>query len=320
MSRPPKRLQLKATRLIPVRPSIPPPYVPCNPSILLTTEGYLVNCRGVDIRRRRSRRRGGEDEVVIRSRNVLMRFSRELELLDQYPMVIDEPPLRDTSIRGLEDCRLFEVDGAMYFLCATADRHPSGHIHLSVCQLERDGRVSAHRPLVGVFDDRPQKNWLPFVGADGGVRAIYGYAPLTVLRLDVRAGRYEVDVQVRHRRRAKTWRGSAGPVSIPDSDRRLMLVHDVIIRNRPGGRSERTYLHRFIECDAAFSLTRVSRPFVFMEEGIEFACGMTLSHNGANLMIGVGIQDKRAYLCQVSLAEVERMLGRPNRVASDEQP
>ena len=208
----------------------------------------------------------------------------------------------------------------IYFLCATADRHPSGHIHLSVCQLEGDGRVSAHRPLVGVFDDRPQKNWLPFVGADGGVRAIYGYAPLTVLRLDVQSGRYEVDVQVRHRRRAKTWRGSAGPVSIPDSDRRLMLVHDVIIQNRPGGRSERTYLHRFIECDAAFSLTRVSRPFVFVEEGIEFACGMTLSHNGANLVIGVGIQDKRAYLCQVSLAEVERMLGRPKGVASDEQP
>lgn len=307
MSRPLDRFQLKVARLVPIRPSIPTPFVPCNPSILRTSDGYLVNCRGVDIKRRRTRRRG-EDEVVIRSRNVLMRFSRELELLDQYPLVIDEPPLRETSIQGLEDCRLFEIDGAIFFLCATADRHPSGHIHLSVCRLERDGRVSAHRPLVGAFDDRPQKNWLPFVDADGAVRAIYGYAPLTVLRLDVRSGRYEVDIQVRHRRRARTWRGSAGPVSIPDSDRRLMLVHDVIIGKGPGGRSKRTYRHRFIECDAGFSLTRASRPFVFTHEGIEFACGMTLSHDRRDVVIGLGIRDKRAYLCQVSLGDVEGML------------
>jgi hypothetical protein len=254
---------------------------------------------------------GAEAEAVIRSRNVLMRLSRDLETVDERPVIHDEPPLRETAIQGLEDCRLFDVQGTLFFLCATADRHPSGHIHLSICRLEPDGRVVSHRPLIGPFDDRPQKNWLPFVDSDGTVRAIYGYAPLTVVRLDVESGGYAVEAEVKHSRRAKAWRGSAGPVSIPGGDRLLMLVHEVSVSEGPEGHPERIYLHRFIECDASFALTRVSRPFVFAHDGIEFACGMALAHDGRTLVIGFGIEDSSAYLCEVSLDRVESMLRGP---------
>ena len=157
-----------------------PQFLPCNPSILRTTDGYLVNCRGVKFEHGPDSHRGDGAAVRIRSRNVILQLSTDLQVIGERPVILDEPPLRETDIQGLEDCRLFDVDGRLFVLCATADRHPSGHVHVSICRLDSDGRVAVHRPLLGPFDDRPQKNWLPFVDRDGTVRAIYGYDPLTV--------------------------------------------------------------------------------------------------------------------------------------------
>jgi hypothetical protein len=250
----------------------------------------------------------GDTDDIIRTRNVLMRLDEHFTPLDEQPLTIDEPPLRESAIQGLEDCRLFEIEGTRFFFCVTADRHPSGQIHLSICRLDPDGRVAAHHPLVGRFDDRPQKNWLPFVDGGGGVHAIYGYDPFTVVRVSADSGRYEVETEVPHQWNTAGWRGSAGPVSLPDSDRLLMLVHEVPFKPRPDLHRQRVYLQRFVECDRRFSLTRVSRPFVFAHQGIEFPCGMTLSHDSAHLVIGLGIEDERAYLCRISLDRVESML------------
>lgn len=299
---------LKGSRFLRLQPDIGPPYRPCNPSVLRTPEGYLVNCRTVNFEQRRLRYFCDDADGVFRSRNVLMRLARDFTVLDERPMVIDEPPLRQTAIQGLEDCRLFEVEGTHFAFCATTDRHPSGHIHLSVCRLLPDGRVAAHRPLVGPFDDRPQKNWLPFVDRRGNVCAIYGYDPLTVVRVSVDSGRYDVEAEIAHPWNAASWRGSAGPISVPRSDRLLILVHEAVSRDGPDGHPERVYLHRFVECDSGFSLTRVSRPFVFAHQGVEFSCGMTLSHDRASLVVGLGIEDGSAYLCRIPLARVETLL------------
>jgi hypothetical protein len=301
---------LKRVRFLRLQPSLAPRYRPCNPSILKTPEGYLVSCRAVSYTRLPHRR--NDEDHTIRSRNVLMRLDRDFAVLDERPVVITKPPLRRSAFQGLEDIRLFEIDGTRFAFCATADRHPSGNIHLSICRLRPDGRIAAHRPLVGPFDDRPQKNWLPFVDRRGVLRAIYAYEPLTIVRVCVRSGRYHVETKVAHPLTAAHWRGSAGPISIPGSDRLLILVHEVRVRDR-NGREERVYLHRFVECDRKFSLTRVSRPFVFAHRGIEFACGMALGHDGASLVIGLGMEDVSAYLCQISLCRVDQMLGKGGR-------
>ena len=301
---------LKGARFLRLQPAIAPPYHPCNPGILQTPDGYLVNCRAVNYMQNPRGYASDNADQMIRSRNVMMRLAKDFSVLDERPVVIDEPPLRYTAIQGLEDCRLFELQGSVCFLCVTADRHPSGHIHMSVCRLDDDGHVVSHRPLVGVFDDRPQKNWLPFADPDGSVRAIYGYDPFTVVRISVDSGEYEVEAEVAHSLNAAGWRGSAGPVSMPGTGRWLMLVHEVVVRHRPGRPADRVYLQRFVEveCDPRFVVTRISRPFVFAHHGIEFPCGMTLSHDGRELVIGLGIEDSSAYLCRLPLARVERLL------------
>jgi hypothetical protein len=267
-----------------------------------TREGYFVICRAVRYQKKPARCRSTHANHLITTRNVILGLTKTLTVVDEQSLVIDEPPPRQSAVTGLEDCRPFEHRGRRFLLCATGDRHPSGFIHQSLCLVDGDGRVAAHQPLTGSFDDRHQKNWLPFVSRDR-VRAVYGYDPLTVLRLDIDNGRYGVDLTAANPFGGRNWRGSGGPVSLPGSRKLLILVHEVL--ERPNGL---LYVHRFVECDRRFNVRRVSRPFVFAHRGIEFACGMTLSHDRRRLIVGLGIEDVSAYLCLVGIDAVERSL------------
>ncbi len=290
-------------------PPLPAPYAACNPSLLRTADGYLVNCRAVNYRQRRLRYWTPDADGIFHTRNVLMRLDREFNVLDQHDLVLEEPPLRDTRVRGLEDCRLFATRDGTFVLCTTADRHPDGRVHQSLCRIAEDGRLVDHRPLAGSFAG-PQKNWLPFTAADGTPRVVYAWDPLTILRVSASTGRYEIEREVPHGLDARHWRGSAGPIPWPTEggDRQWLLIHEAVRRLGPDGLPERIYLHRWVECDAAFALTRVSRPFVFAHKGVEFACGMTLDHDGTHLIVGLGIEDREAYLCRIPVARVRALL------------
>ncbi len=297
---------------LPLQPTITAPYRPCNPSLVRTDTGYLVLCRTVNYEQRRLRYRSFDDDQVYRTRNVLLRLDANCQRLEESEVVLDEAPAREAMVCGLEDCRLVQVHGALLFTCATMDRHPSGVVNQSICRLGAGGRVTTHRPLVGAFDGTIQKNWLPFVDGDGALQAIHSYAPLTLLRLSPGSGGYEVAQQTESAVNGIAWRGSAGPLAWPDGagrpGHRLVLVHEAIRRQGPDAEWERIYLHRFVEYDAAFRATRVSRPFVFAHKGVEFACGMACAHGGLELIVAFGIEDREAYLGRIAFTQLDRML------------
>lgn len=290
-----------------LRPDLAPPFRPCNPSVIRTPAGFLVNCRGVNYEQRRLRYRPLDEDQVFRTANVLMRLDPDGRVLDERPLPFDEPPPRRHPVQGLEDIRLVDTPAGLLALCTTTDRHPSGRMHQSLIGIDPGGRVTFHRPLVGPCDDRTQKNWLPFAGADGELYAIYGYDPLTILRLVVATGRYEVAVEMSHPIQAAGWRGSAGPLTLAGG-RRLMLVHEAVRRQGPDDEWERVYTHRFVASDGEFRLRQVSRPFVFAHKGVEFCCGMAFGHQGDEIVCGLGIEDREAYLCRLTLARVQALL------------
>jgi hypothetical protein len=306
---------LEDLSLTTLTPALPAPWRPCNPSIRRTTDGYLVICRAVNYEQSRMRYRTLDADGIYRTRNVLMRLDRSRRVLDERPVTIDEPPLRADRVQGLEDCRLVAGDDRFRFTCTTTDRHPRQRVHESLCEADPAGHVRAHRPLVGAYDDRPQKNWLPFLDA-GRLLAIYAYDPLTILEISDETGAYEVAIEAPPPVRASAWRGSAGPLRwpAPGAAGWLVLVHEVVHRVAdvdPGGRDptwERIYLHRFVEYDAAFRLRRLSRPFVFTHLGVEFAGGMTFAHDQDSLIVSVGIEDREAHLGRIARADVDARL------------
>jgi tetratricopeptide (TPR) repeat protein len=301
---------LRGAMFLRLQPRLEPPWRPCNPSIVRAGEGYLVNCRAVNYEQRRLRYRPLDDDRIFRTRNILLPLDRDGRACGQREVAIDEAPLRAATIQGLEDCRLFTWRGDTWMTCATADRHPSGRIHQSLCEIRSDGQVVQHRPLTGRFDALHQKNWLPFENQDGAMCAVYGYDPVTILRLDPRTGAYDVAARVANLVEAQGWRGSAGPIPWPPRAPVgwLLLVHEAIERDGPDGLRERVYTHRFVECDRSFALTRASAPFVFAHQGVEYACGMCHTVERDGVLIGLGVEDREAYLCRVPQDRIDLLM------------
>ena len=289
---------------IPLTPALPPEFAPCNPGLVRTGEGYLVNCRAVSYRITPEQHYvAREADGVLRSRNMLMRFDRDLVPLGSTEMYASVPPLRWHPVQGLEDVRLFTHNDQTGFLCTTTNLHPAGPVRMSVGRPGASGEVDHLRPLTGHGDDRPQKNWLPFViGSE--LFAIYSYEPLVVVKIDDATGRVEVVVERAQGRTFDDWRGSAGPIDLPShlGGGRLVLIHAV------SWNPVRRYTHRFIRMDADWRITHASRPFFFRTLGIEFGCGMCLAHGDDDVLISFGVEDREAWLCRVPLADVCRQL------------
>ncbi len=295
---------LPGASYVPVTPALPPEFAPCNPSIVRTTNGYVLNCRAVSYRIEPDGHYVAlEADGIFRSRNILMRLDRDLAPLGESPVETPTAPVRWHPVQGLEDVRLFTRGDRLGFLCTTTNLHPAGPVRISLGGLTSSGQVDHHRPVSGHGDDRPQKNWLPFV-AGFELFALYGYEPLVVLKIDDESGDAEVVAEQPQGRDFHHWRGSAGPIALPArvGGGRLVLVHAVATRNG------RRYTHRLLRVDDEWHVTHASRPFYFRRLGIEFACGMCLAHGDDEVLITFGVEDREAWVCRVSLEEVCRQL------------
>jgi hypothetical protein len=212
--------------------------------------------------------------------------------------------VRDTLVQGLEDGRLVEWRGRRFLLGTSWNLHPQAAVRMSLAVLD-GARVERLVPLSGYGDERSQKNSLPFVDPrTGDLLALYGYAPLVVLRVDVETGHCSPVAEVAHGRNLGRWRGSAGPLALPAElgGGWLVLIHDVSWHGR------RYYLHRFAHYADDWRLLRVSRPFFFRQREVEFSCGMCFAHEPGRLIVGFSVMDREAWLAEVDLGEVERML------------
>ena len=296
---------------VPLAPALPDLFVACNPSIVRTESGYLVNCRSVSYRMDDYQRYTAlEADGAYRTRNFLMTLDRVLGFVRQDEIVCDLTPLRESLVKGMEDCRLVRLGERLAVTCTTTDHHPSGLIQMSLMTLERhrgdagaEYRVAHHAPLTGHGDERVQKNWLPWV-EDGTLLALYGYEPLVVLRIDPDTGRCAPILERPQGRHFEDWRGSAGPITLPHEfgGGRLLLIHEVAYQGR------RYYLHRFATVDAEWRIDRVSRPFYFRHLGIEFAAGMCETHDGEGVLITFGVEDREAWLTRIPLRRVLELL------------
>jgi hypothetical protein len=143
-----------------------------------------------------------------------------------------------------------------------------------------------------------EKNWLLWPSGDE-LTLVYAYEPFTVLRVDPASGRARVHEQHAAPFRADRFRGSAGPVAIPERPgHSLALVHEVALRD-----PDRVYAHRWIEIASGVGMVAYSRPFVFDHVGVEYAAGL-LDNGDGTLTITYGYEDREARWALVDRAAV----------------
>jgi tetratricopeptide (TPR) repeat protein len=284
-------------------------YHPMNPSIQKTKNGYEVICRAVNYTQIGAKIFNTVDTTgIFHTKNFLLNYDKDFRLLKQHEIIENLPrkKIPAFNIDGLEDCRIFEFKDRFWFTCTTCDTNPTGDRQISLCRLEKKPTganiyVEALTPLIGTDLSRCEKNWLPFVENDQ-LLMVYSYDPFVIYRPNLETGECETVVHIETDHDFSRFRGSAAP--IPFDEGYLILVHEVSTLPE----YYRCYLHRFLYLDKNFKIARQTIPFVFMHQGVEYCCSMTLDHSGKQLILPIGIEDREAHFCFVDVDTIRSLL------------
>jgi hypothetical protein len=242
----------------------------------------------------------------IRSMNLHLWFDREFNILSSAE--IDETLLERTQpyattawVQGIEDPRLVRWRDTWWFAANSRVIDPRGNPSALLGRLDDEAtEVNQLTPLTYADGREVEKNWLPFVHNDR-LLLLYASDPTIVLEPDLDSGRCREVHFEEPALNFDRYRGSA-PL-IPYGERYLYTIHETsYLDNR------RIYLHRFVEMDRQFRITRVSRLFHVWHTGVEFNCGMCLNHAGDALLMTFSYEEQQSWLLNVPLAEVERLL------------
>lgn len=300
-----------AVMLPPLREGLDEYYCPLNPSIQKTQHGYSMICRAVNYTQKggMGHRSRDPDDPTIRTKNFFLEYDKNLRLLSQKEITETLPRLRQpTQVKGLEDCRLVEIDGDNWFTCSTFDHQPNS-VSQILCKL--GGKATAQHLPVKAFVPMDgwkgwcEKNWLPF-SYRGELCVVYLCDPFTVYQVDKKNGACKLIKEYTPPLDLSRFRGSAAPIAFGDGY--LMLIHEVVVGH------ERVYLHRFVYLDQDLNLKGLSKPFTFQHQGVEYCCGMALDHNNTECILSVGIEDREAHLCRLSVESIYSLLDPIKRI------
>jgi hypothetical protein len=202
------------------------------------------------------------------------------------------PPI-EGAIEGLEDIRLFEWDGLLYYLAT--QRQWTGRNRMMMGLYGQDIRVGM--VLEPPTDTVCEKNWIPCASLRG-LRFIYGWHPYSVGELV--GGRLSITTSVELPGLFRLFKGSTVPVSY--EGRLWCLVHYTI------DGSPRKYYHVVVCLDEGTLMpTHWSRPFYFERVGVEYCTGMTV--RDGTMYCWVSRHDKDPCLIEVGLEGVGPLNG-----------
>lgn len=279
-------------------------YHPMNPSICKTEEGYSVICRSVNYSQMGAKFFHTNDpDGIYRTRNFFLSYDRNFNLISQTEIqetVDRQRYFISNFVEGLEDCRIFQYENDFWFTCTSLDGNIGGIPQIALCKLGKE-TVERFIPLLGPDQNRCEKNWLPFI-KNQELQMIYSSDPFTVFRPSLESGNCEKVLEYVPRYDFSRFRGSAAPIAFDDGY--LMMVHEVSFL----GDGSRVYLHRFVYLDLNLEIKKISLPFTFTHQGIEFCCGMTLSHERDSLVMTIGIEDNQAFFVFIDPSDVRSML------------
>lgn len=288
-------------------------YLPLNPSIMKTDDGYDVVCRVSNICLPFYQPIiPGERSI---DRNFFLRYDKTFNLLDEHEIII--PPnlpaniIHDNQIR---DCRIFRWNEASYY---------TGWVCVENTKLQKFvfGKFNGYGKDIpktienltvfrGPQANRFEKNWLPILREEK-LAFIYSYSPFVILQPNLDNGECETYMTYSPSLDFSLFRGSAAPIEFEDGY--LMMVHEILQTTVHKVSADlyyevREYGHRFLYLNKNLIITKVSTPFTFNHSGVEFCLAMSIDHSGENLIIPIGIQDEQAKILVVDLHYIKSLL------------
>lgn len=273
-----------------------PNYNFCNPSILYTDKHKLINIREVSYTFDIGKNIYHFDRTIDTYNHIIDLEKQSGHVLPQ----ITECDIKNYGnyITGLEDLRLFEMDGDVWAIGTCRTTNETGINEMVAVRITSDYKIDRVVRLKGYGDNECQKNWVP-INYNGSVHFLYSSDPLILLEADFNGNCKPVVVK-QPKYDLSNFRGSSQVIEFYGGY--LYIVHEVIHRD-----NRRYYYHRFIYMDKALEIKSISEPFYFIDKTIEYCAG--LAHVGNELCITIGYEDKKAYLIKIGCPAVVSLLG-----------
>jgi tetratricopeptide (TPR) repeat protein len=180
------------------------------------------------------------------------------ELLKKMEDASVSLPRFPTNVKGLEDVRLYKFNGNLRFTTTSVREYEEGMVRVVDGQYnETLGTYSDVSVLNSPNDNPCEKNWLPIENTN---KFIYRWFPLAIG--EKTGSSFNIIKNTPVPNIFSLFRGSAPPIRFNNNF--MALVHF-------GEYSKiRNYFHCFVELSEDLSVIRMSAPFVFEKNGIEY--------------------------------------------------
>jgi predicted GH43/DUF377 family glycosyl hydrolase len=253
-----------------------------------------------------------ENDITLTTTNFLCKLNPDLSV--NYSAKIDMSKNNVTPIwefRGLEDGRLVKWNDKWYIIGVRRDTNTigSGRMEYSELKIDDDRKevteISRSR-IPGPVPDTwyCEKNWMPFI--DKPYHFIRWANPMQVVKTDPINKTCEVVHQSEFKLNGVDKELRGGSQIIPFKEGYLFITHEVDLWLDEAGRKKSFYKHRFAYMDKNYNIVRYTPPFGFMNNLIEFCCG--LAEYNDDLLITFGVQDNAAYILRCPKKIVEDAL------------
>jgi hypothetical protein len=231
------------------------------------------------------------------SKNCIVRLDNNFNIVNVHE-VNDKSNINlynNERIKGLEDGILFRKNDELWFTCTNLETNDKRIPEINLCKLDNNFNIDFRIPLVSPFC-KSEKNWLPFYKDNQfnfyrcgfndsfSIISIKGNDILNknLKNLVINKQNYNLDFS--------KFKGSAGPLKFDDGY--LFIFHESI----PGNNSKYYYYNRFAYSDKDYIIKKLSLPFKFEDDIIEFCRSMCYKNNSNDILISVSIEDMESYL------------------------
>lgn len=237
-----------------------------------------------------------ENDLKLRTTNFFCKLDKNLKIISHKKVDMskfDVEPLWEFV--GLEDVRLVRWDNQLYMCGVRRDTTTNGEGRMEISELSTQFKEISRNRISPPNDPNSycEKNWMPII--DMPFHFVKWGNATEVVKVDIKTCTSETIVLKDQVGDINNLRG--GSQVIPYKNKRICIVHEVLMSKNKLDQRDARYTHRFIIWDKDWNIEHISEQFNFMTGEIEFCCGLALQDN--NLIISFGFQDNAAFILKM---------------------
>lgn len=251
-----------------------------------------------------------EKDQHLRTTNYILRLDKELNVVNDTEVEMQELHTPIWTFVGLEDARLVKWDDKFYLIGVRRDTTTNGQGRMEYSQIEIDKKkwkvkeVSRLRiPAPGADDTYCEKNWMPVL--DKPYHFVKWSMPTEVIWANPEKPETNTVVLTQTPPAPRDQRG--GTPIIKWGGYYIAVTHEVWLWYNYLKQKDSIYRHRLIVWDKDFNFVGLSpENFSFLESPIEFCTGAAI-HDG-DLLLGFGVQDNCAFVLRTPAEVVDELV------------